>query len=66
MCGSGDLAQILCSFSNKLDKNHERTNSVLGSSLPAPSIPNRVPSKFRYGRRYCDGQRNEPNRLESS
>lgn len=62
MCGSDDPAQILCNFSKKLEKNREKTKSALRNSLPAPSIPNRVPSKSRYGRKLStvDGQRGEP------
>ena len=48
MCGSGDLAQILCSFSRSLEKITKGRIRPSGSSLLAPSIPNRVPSKSRY------------------
>lgn len=63
MCGSGDLAQILCSFSRSLEKTTKGRIRPFGTSLLAPSIPNRVSSKSRYGRKLgtvMDSEMNNP------
>lgn len=60
------LLRFFAAFPRSLKRTAKRRIRPFGSSLPAPSIPNRVPSKSQYERKLGTVMGSEMNHPEGS